>query len=246
MVKSKNYPRLAAVVFLLAALTASLSAQDTVDPFYEKLLTDAKASFAAKDFEGAVKTFEVASFGFLDRPSRLLECYVYLAVSYAELGNFERSDHYIKEIRRRKLDAQIDITTIPDDLLERCGLSRPAPIGVSGSNHGKPEESAKVKLGDLVPIEEVDSPPLVIKSADPVYPPLAFRNGDEGEVTLYVLISESGEVTNVQVGPGSSTKMGFSQAAEAAVRKWKFSPATKDGVRVKVWKKVTITFKLQN
>jgi outer membrane biosynthesis protein TonB len=37
--------------------------------------------------------------------------------------------------------------------------------------------------------------------------------------------------------------MGLEKAAEAAVRKWKFQPAKKDGVNVKVWKPIAITFK---
>jgi outer membrane biosynthesis protein TonB len=36
---------------------------------------------------------------------------------------------------------------------------------------------------------------------------------------------------------------GFNEAAERAVKKWKFRPAWKDGVRVKVWKVITIVFK---
>jgi TonB family protein len=242
----RNTPRLLAVALSLVALAASLPAQERVDPFYEKLVADGKEAFESRDFEGAVKTFEVASFGFLDSPTRLLTCYVYLAVSYAELGNFERSDHYIREIRRRKLEPHVDTANLPEDLLKRCGLAGTEPAGNSAANDGRSGGSGAVKFGDLVPIEETDSPPLVLESAQPVYPPLAFRNGEEGEVTLYVLISESGEVTNIQIAPGSSTKMGFSQAAAAAVRQWKFSPATKNGVRVKVWKKITITFKLKD
>ena len=37
--------------------------------------------------------------------------------------------------------------------------------------------------------------------------------------------------------------MGLEKAAADAVRKWKFQPAKKDGVNVKVWKPVVITFK---
>jgi TonB family protein len=246
MAMISNTLRLVAVVLSLAGLALSLRAQERVDPFYEKLVVDGKEAFESRDFERAVKAFEVASFGFLDSPSHLLVCYVYLSVSYSELGNFERSDHYLREIQRHKLDKNLDTADIPDSLLKRCGLLRTEPAGSSTANDGASGGSGAVKIGDLVPIEEVDSPPLVLESPDPVYPPLAFRNGEEGEVVLYVLISESGGVTSVQIAPGSSTKMGFTQAAETAVRKWKFSPATKDGVRVKVWKKITITFKLKS
>jgi len=37
--------------------------------------------------------------------------------------------------------------------------------------------------------------------------------------------------------------MGLGRAAQNAVKKWKFQPARKDGVAVKVWKSVVISFK---
>jgi outer membrane biosynthesis protein TonB len=36
---------------------------------------------------------------------------------------------------------------------------------------------------------------------------------------------------------------GLGKSAETAVRKWKFQPAKKDGVNVKVWKPFVIVFK---
>ncbi len=57
----------------------------------------------------------------LDNPPRLLECCVYLAVSYGELGISEKSDYYLREIRRRKLEKHIEETRLPDELLKKCG-----------------------------------------------------------------------------------------------------------------------------
>jgi TonB family protein len=45
---------------------------------------------------------------------------------------------------------------------------------------------------------------------------------------------------------GVNGALGFNKAAETAVRKWKFSPAEKGGVKVRVWKPITITFKLKS
>ena len=39
--------------------------------------------------------------------------------------------------------------------------------------------------------------------------------------------------------------MGLGKAAETAVKKWKFEPARKDGVAVKVWKSFVIAFKTE-
>ena len=238
--------RFAPVSLVLIILAASLPAQDRVDPFYEKLVADGKEAFESKDFENTVQSFEVAFFGFLDNPPRLLECFVYLAVSYGELGNSEKGDYYLREIRRRKLDKNLAAANLPEDLLKRCGLIRAEPAKPAAANNGQTGAFAGVKVGDLIPIEEADSPPIVLESVKPVYPPLAFQSRREAEVTLLALISERGEVLDVKLAPGSSTAMGFSQAAEQALRRWTFKPATKNHVRVKVWKKVIITFKLKD
>ena len=233
------------VILILAVFGASILAQEKVDPFYERLIAGGKEAFENRDFENAANSFEVAFFGFLDNPPRLLECCVYLAVAYGELGNSEKNDYYLREIRRRKLEKHIDEAGLPEDLLKKCGLARAEPAEPAPVNDDKPASSSSVKLGDLIPIEKADSPPTVLESVEPVYPPSALRSREEGEVTFLALISETGKVLDVKLAPGSSTGMGFRQAAEQALRKWKFKPATKNGVLVKVWKKVTITFKLK-
>jgi TonB family protein len=75
------------------------------------------------------------------------------------------------------------------------------------------------------------------------YPPLALRQRVEGTVELSVLVDETGKVTDAQVS-GAGGRMGLNEAAVDYVRKWKFRPATKDGVPVKVWVPVKIDFRL--
>jgi outer membrane biosynthesis protein TonB len=36
---------------------------------------------------------------------------------------------------------------------------------------------------------------------------------------------------------------GFNEETAKAVRQWKYKPAEKDGVKVKVWKQITIAYK---
>jgi TonB family protein len=67
-----------------------------------------------------------------------------------------------------------------------------------------------------------------------------------GSVTVNALVSETGDVIQTAVVRGVSGALGFNKAAETAVRKWKFSPAEKDGVKVRVWKPITVTFKLES
>jgi TonB family protein len=62
-------------------------------------------------------------------------------------------------------------------------------------------------------------------------------------VAINALISENGDVLQVVVTESQATGYGLEKAAETAVRKWKFKPATKDGVNVRVWKPLLIVFK---
>jgi TonB family protein len=105
--------------------------------------------------------------------------------------------------------------------------------------------AVKVRAGDIIPLGEADVPPRQVKTADPVYPGAARSLGREGSVIINILISETGDVIQTAVIAGDRGPLGFDRAAENAVRKWKFSPAEKDGVPVRVWKSVTIGFKLE-
>jgi len=107
------------------------------------------------------------------------------------------------------------------------------------------DTTVKASLGDLVPLDKVDSQPLIIRTIEPVYPPYAQRLKVEGQVMVNVLISEFGDVLQVNVTQGIAGNFGFERAAQNAVKQWKFKPAQKDGVNVRVWKPFTIGFKLK-
>ncbi len=97
--------------------------------------------------------------------------------------------------------------------------------------------------GDLVDLASVSEPPVTLKTVDPVYPPSAQRLGVEGSITVNVLIDENGTVIDTGILKGIQDDKGLGKAAETAIRKWKFRPARKDGVNVKVWKPFVIVFK---
>ena len=105
------------------------------------------------------------------------------------------------------------------------------------------DNSDRIKTGDLVPIESVDVPPVATKKVNPKYPPAAFQQGLEVTVLFRVLISEFGNVLDVAFLNPKKTAPAFKKACENAVRQWRFSPAHKSGVNVKVWKTFSIAFK---
>ncbi|MGB9907599.1 MAG: TonB family protein [Candidatus Saccharicenans sp.] len=101
-----------------------------------------------------------------------------------------------------------------------------------------------IKPGDLVPLNTVDVEPRVVKTVEPVYPEADRRMGNKGQVLLNVLISENGDVLEAAVIRGIKGSVALEKEAINAVKKWKFLPAEKNGVKVRVWKPVTIGFGL--
>jgi len=106
--------------------------------------------------------------------------------------------------------------------------------------------TAQVNEGDLVDLASVAEPPMTLKTVDPVYPPSAKRLGVEGSITVNALIDEKGNVIDTGILKGIQDDKGLGKAAETAMRKWKFRPAKKGGVDVKVWKPFVIVFKTAN
>ncbi len=86
-------------------------------------------------------------------------------------------------------------------------------------------------------------PPKLVSTPKPEYPPLARRLGVEGVVVLSVLVNEQGGVEDVQVVQPISENVGINEAAVQVARSARFKPATRDGVRVKMWTRLRIPFK---
>lgn len=101
-----------------------------------------------------------------------------------------------------------------------------------------------IKARDIVPIQDVDVPPQLIMGNPPAYPESVRRFRIAGTVVINMLISETGDVIDARTVRGIKDYPAFERAAESAVRKWRFRPAIKDGVPVKVWKAQTFAFKL--
>jgi TonB family protein len=125
-----------------------------------------------------------------------------------------------------------------------AGVEGGAALGAAGSGgETAAPPAAKANPGDLVDLAAVDDQPKILKSVEPVYPAQAKRFGKEGAVTVNALINEVGTVIETGILKGLKDDMGLEKAAADAVRKWKFQPAKKDGVNVKVWKPIVITFR---
>lgn len=88
-------------------------------------------------------------------------------------------------------------------------------------------------LGAIVPPEAIHAP-------RPTYPEAARRARRQGTVILLATIDEEGRVTDLSVLRGEP--LGLTEAALAAVRRWRFRPATLADRPVAVYYHLTVRF----
>ena len=82
-------------------------------------------------------------------------------------------------------------------------------------------------------------------NALPKYPRLARRRGLEGRLMLRVFVSPEGKTENIKVIKTSGHLL-LDQAAQNAVKLWKFEPAPRAGVPVSGFVNVPVIFKFKN
>ncbi len=85
-------------------------------------------------------------------------------------------------------------------------------------------------------------PPVPVRTVKPEFPYEMQRAGISGVVTLTVEVDETGAVQNSAVEKSSNPE--FERPALEAVRKWRFKPARRDGVAVKIKIQLPIRFNL--
>jgi protein TonB len=114
---------------------------------------------------------------------------------------------------------------------------------------GPRRDAAKGAAGtEAASIEPKTTPPsfnaAYLKNPPPRYPMSARRNGEQGTVTLRVLVTREGLPANVSVQTTSGST-GLDQAAIEAVRGWRFAPARQGAQAVEAWVLVPIVFRLE-
>jgi TonB family protein len=104
-------------------------------------------------------------------------------------------------------------------------------------------ERKRVKEGDLVPLGNVDKEPQVLSKPDPIIPNM-IRSALPGNQTvrLNLLINQNGDVEMASLLQKTVNSQ-LNAILIDTIKTWKYSPAVKDGVRVKVWKTVSLIIK---
>ncbi len=104
---------------------------------------------------------------------------------------------------------------------------KPAEAPVFDLAGTESESNAEVLGGHILPA----SPDNRFRNRPPIYPEEAATRGEHGSVVLLIHVSQAGVATGVDV-IRSSGVASLDQAAIAAVRKWRFHPALREGEAV--------------
>lgn len=108
-----------------------------------------------------------------------------------------------------------------------------------------PEPAApRVQVGEMAEAGPGVVAPQLVSFPKPEYPPVARTLRVEGVVTVSVLVDENGRVQDVRMAEPIKQKVGLNEVALASARNARYRPATKEGVRVKMWTRLRIPFKL--
>ncbi|HEV3459156.1 MAG TPA: TonB family protein [Thermoanaerobaculia bacterium] len=111
-----------------------------------------------------------------------------------------------------------------------------APAADAGASRGP-----QIQVGDLVqPGPGVSMPKIVFRPATR-YPAAARRMNRAAEVAVRILVDEKGNVEKAEE-VGGPVGLGFDEAAIEVAHHSTYQPATKDGVRVKMWISMKVTF----
>ena len=119
--------------------------------------------------------------------------------------------------------------------------ARSAPPATLAPAPTAPPTPAPVVEGQLVEMGPGVTPPVRVGGESAVYPPRARKLKLGGSVLVDLIVDENGLPTDARVTESAGPIL--DEAVLTAVRTWRFEPARKDGVRVKVRWQARQTYK---
>lgn len=119
----------------------------------------------------------------------------------------------------------------------------PGPVGRPGVTSGIAVAGAVPSVLETVPEAAVSVPARLIASAAASYPAEARASEAEADVLLEIVVDTTGAV--VQARSLSRAGFGLDEAALSAIRKYRFSPAQRDGRLVRVRMRWSVQFRLR-
>ena len=117
------------------------------------------------------------------------------------------------------------------------------PTGPRTPSSATGVKPATIPLGQTAPKRSSGGDAIVLRRVKPSYPSLSRRKGEQGSVTLEVLVKADGSAGTVTV----KTSSGFSRldkAAVNAVRRWRFEPHKINGLATDHQYDIVVNFSL--
>ena len=105
----------------------------------------------------------------------------------------------------------------------------------------KPADPLPVKPEPIFKTAQLN--PRYADALQPTYPPGMIRAEIEGVVTIRVLIGTDGRVKQVEAVRSDNDAF-LETTRRQALGKWRFLPATRDGVPIESWREMTVRFRL--
>ena len=116
---------------------------------------------------------------------------------------------------------------------------QPAPAGTLPPSAYPPERKRDVVVdGETFTVVRQDGGALARMS--PVYPPELKQYNVSGDALIAFIVTTDGTTDQVQVV--KATHRGFADAAVESIKKWRYTPATKNGKPVNCRMQIPITF----
>lgn len=137
-----------------------------------------------------------------------------------------------------KIDLGSGPTITGTNVIGPVTLDPPGPVGPVSGGGGAVVDPPRppVMVGASVD-------PRFADALQPPYPPAEIRAGTEGSVTARVLIGTDGRVKAIDIVKSPSDGLAEATRKQALAR-WRFKPATRDGVPVEGWKTMTLRFQI--
>ncbi|MDH3627725.1 MAG: TonB family protein [Acidobacteriota bacterium] len=138
------------------------------------------------------------------------------------------------------------VRTEPVEIIATPVVEAPAVVEIEPVIEAEPEVASVPEPEPFVEPEPeiVESPPVVaepvltepilVKRVDPEIPPRSLKRGQRAVIVLKVLVDENGRIGRVLVEEGQSGSP-LEAAAISAVLRWRYEPATEDGVSIRSW-----------
>jgi protein TonB len=142
----------------------------------------------------------------------------------------------------------ISIKTPP---IETTTITTKAPIAQTIDSRPPLEGDGNI----LVPVKPVERDPVFtialldknyLASFQPAYPASARRADIEGVVSVRVRIDTNGLVISARIEKSSSHEVLDTAALQHALKKWRFTPATRDGKPIEAERVIKVVFELKH